>query len=741
MEEFLRIIILICEEKNYSKCQNIRNPGSSIFLEKDFSTKIRHMRYVVERWKIVGLNRKLQIKPLKWDAEKKRCKEVELILKWGGNLTKLGEKQSVTLGQRLRHDLYPDAPGGGLLRLHSTFRHDLKIKTSDEGRVMKTAAAFSKGLLELEGEITPILVSLVAKERDQHMLDPSGNKEVKEELEHCKERIGQNLQRDMHVSSTDRTQLESIVGHSSLTAIHKALHSVGNPHQTLFKIRNLIGELIKQLDEMLDEQPGSDESKDQSEQETLSAIKLYKGETLLELTERWRFLYFKLYNEEKDIFDLSRIPDVHDNVRFDMLHNPHLGLTSTLQKLYELAKQMADCVVPQEYGITIEEKRSIGSKMCATLLEKIKYDLDVARTGTETDMRYMINMDYSTDLSINTLGRRIRTRLYFTSESHLHTLLNVLRFPPNQQQCPLSYEGQKMINDTSELCYLTQVVIRLFENTKKDINDKFRFRVEILFSPGATNTPLHMAEMDRDLDNSRFDTHALELISNDHLTCKDIEDYFDEVIKQGTIADADSEHITTNDKVQSEPHHVPITLKNASNDVQNNDLKGLKKQKLNENTDSHTPKSSFFNEKRAELKEVIKNATNKVATQINSQPSIKSLRNSQLSTNCSPFTNSNNNDIDTADHSFTAEDDVVSVVSDFEYDNSDDIFIIEEKIHQLTRIIAYGMLRRFAVFFSTIFIVSLVSYYFRLFEIIVLKGGELIDVLKHEEKNTSIPDL
>jgi Histidine phosphatase superfamily (branch 2) len=61
--------------------------------------------------------------------------------------------------------IYPDAKGGGILRLHSTFRHDLKIKTSDEGRVMKTAAAFAKGLLELEGDLPPILVSLVHKEK------------------------------------------------------------------------------------------------------------------------------------------------------------------------------------------------------------------------------------------------------------------------------------------------------------------------------------------------------------------------------------------------------------------------------------------------------------------------------------------------------------------------------------------------------------------------------------------------
>ena len=79
--------------------------------------------------------------------------------------TKLGEKQAINLGNRLRNELYPMSGGGGILRLHSTFRHDLKIKTSDEGRVMKTAASFAKGMLELEGDIPPILVSLVHKEK------------------------------------------------------------------------------------------------------------------------------------------------------------------------------------------------------------------------------------------------------------------------------------------------------------------------------------------------------------------------------------------------------------------------------------------------------------------------------------------------------------------------------------------------------------------------------------------------
>jgi inositol-hexakisphosphate/diphosphoinositol-pentakisphosphate 1-kinase len=135
----------------------------------------------------------------------------------GGNLTRLGEKQAINLGRRLRVTMYPDGPGGGILRLHSTFRHDLKIKTSDEGRVMKTAAAFAKGLLDLEGDLPPILVSLVHKEKgSMNTLDPSGNKEVKMELDECKKRITENLQKDVNISEASESELEKLVGPKEL---------------------------------------------------------------------------------------------------------------------------------------------------------------------------------------------------------------------------------------------------------------------------------------------------------------------------------------------------------------------------------------------------------------------------------------------------------------------------------------------------------------------------------------------
>ena len=42
--------------------------------------------------------------------------------------------------------------------------------------------------------------------------------------------------------------------------------------------------------------------------------------------------------------------------------------------------------------------------------------------------------------------------------------------------------------------------MRLFEDSRWELTDPRRFRVEILFSPGATATPLHMHEQDRDND-------------------------------------------------------------------------------------------------------------------------------------------------------------------------------------------------------------------------------------------------
>ena len=114
-------------------------------------------------------------------------------MKWGGELTHSGVQQAVNLGKEFRTKFYVETegeqdPGGGLLRLHSTYRHDLKCYTSDEGRCQKTAAAFLKGLLDLDGALAPVLAIMVRKDEDaQKLLNESAEaekllSEVKQEL-------------------------------------------------------------------------------------------------------------------------------------------------------------------------------------------------------------------------------------------------------------------------------------------------------------------------------------------------------------------------------------------------------------------------------------------------------------------------------------------------------------------------------------------------------------------------------
>lgn len=174
---------------------------------------------------------------------------------------------------------------------------------------------------------------------------------MEKDLDKCKEAINSNMQKDVDYDKMTKEEREMLVGPERLASLHRALKEVGvsffiiflftttstmvliitislsqNPRKTLIAIHSRIGQLVEQLDEMLGELLSGDEEVieggeglkgKEGHDEALSGIKLYKGETLLELTERWKLLHTRLYDEEKDTFDLSRVPDVHDNVRFD----------------------------------------------------------------------------------------------------------------------------------------------------------------------------------------------------------------------------------------------------------------------------------------------------------------------------------------------------------------------------------------------------------------------------------------
>ena len=88
MTEFLVTI-----KKTLSELDARRNDD-----DKPLRDSLRHMRDILERWRIAGMNRKLQMKPKKWEEyededgnKKARCTSLQVIFKYGGNLTRLGK--------------------------------------------------------------------------------------------------------------------------------------------------------------------------------------------------------------------------------------------------------------------------------------------------------------------------------------------------------------------------------------------------------------------------------------------------------------------------------------------------------------------------------------------------------------------------------------------------------------------------------------------------------------------------
>ncbi|XP_044301687.1 inositol hexakisphosphate and diphosphoinositol-pentakisphosphate kinase 2 isoform X3 [Varanus komodoensis] len=425
---------------------------------EESKSKLEQLKTVLEMYgHFSGINRKVQLTYLPHGCPKTSSEEEDnrkhepsllLVLKWGGELTPAGRVQAEELGRAFRC-MYPGGqgdyagfPGCGLLRLHSTYRHDLKIYASDEGRVQMTAAAFAKGLLALEGELTPILVQMVKSANMNGLLDSDSDS-----LSSCQHRV-------------------KLTPSGSISLI-KSMQVIKNPIKTCDKVYSLIQSLTSQIRRRMEDPKFAD-------------IQLYHSETLELMLRRWAKLE-KDFKTKNGRYDISKIPDIYDCIKYDVQHNVSLKLENTME-LYRLSKALADIVIPQEYGITEAEKLEIAKGYCNPLLRKIRSDLQ--RTQDDDTVNKLHPL-YSS--GVMSPERHVRTRLYFTSESHVHSLLSTLRYG---SLCDASKDEQwkramDYLNVVSELNYMTQIVIMLYEDPNKELSSEERFHVELHFSPGA----------------------------------------------------------------------------------------------------------------------------------------------------------------------------------------------------------------------------------------------------------------
>ncbi|XP_077099473.1 inositol hexakisphosphate and diphosphoinositol-pentakisphosphate kinase 2 isoform X8 [Siphateles boraxobius] len=445
---------------------------------EESKAKLEQLKTVLEMYgHFSGINRKVQLTYLPHGCPKTSSEEEDvrrddpsllLVLKWGGELTPAGRVQAEELGRAFRC-MYPGGqgdyagfPGCGLLRLHSTYRHDLKIYASDEGRVQMTAAAFAKGLLALEGELTPILVQMVKSANMNGLLD-SDSDSLSSCQQKVKARLHEILQKDRDFTPEDFEKLAP----TSSTSLVKSMQMIKNPVKTCDKVYSLIQSLTLQVRQRMEDPKSAD-------------IQLYHSETLELMLRRWSKLEkdFKMKNGR---YNISKIPDIYDCIKYDVQHNSSLKLDHTME-IYRLSKALADIVIPQEYGISQPEKLDIAKGYCTPLIRKIRSDLQRTQDDDTVNKLHPV---YSR--GVMSPERHVRTRLYFTSESHVHSLLSILRYgalcdEAKDDQWRRAMDYLKIV---SELNYMTQIVIMLYEDPNKDPSSEDRFHVELHFSPGA----------------------------------------------------------------------------------------------------------------------------------------------------------------------------------------------------------------------------------------------------------------
>ena len=70
---------------------------------------------------------------------------------------------------------------------------------------------------------------------------------------------------------------------------------------------------------------------------------LYHGESWELMERRWNKLE-KDFLSKAGVFDISKVPDIYDCIKYDLQHNSDFTKCEAAEKLYIYAKNMADVV-------------------------------------------------------------------------------------------------------------------------------------------------------------------------------------------------------------------------------------------------------------------------------------------------------------------------------------------------------------------------------------------------------------
>lgn len=400
---------------------------------------------------------KAQLKPVyskRQAGQARRLTKLTLVFKWGGEFTHSARYQSRDLGENMKKDL---------TIMNKEALQNVKIYTSSERRVIASAEIFAAALVDnisssFSASSSTLSSSLSSCSSQESKLSSQGA--TPPEL---------IIRKDLLDDSNAAKDLMDDVK-KRLKILLRPGEPEKRPELTWPKsMKKEPVEVVKEVIELLSSfRAIMHKNFKTMDVDTIQEQWCCDDEPWL-FRERWDKLFEDFCDVEQKKFDPSRVSELYDTIKYCALHHrtflfsifdqnagqgqdPSQTQDRKLHELYGRAKALFDLVAPQEYGIEADEKEQIGVLTSLPLLRKVVEDLEAARNNGASSLT-----------------------LYFTKESHIHTLVNLVL-----------HSGLPIANRRiPELDYCSHITFELYERNFGRGNSDKEYSIKLSLSEGA----------------------------------------------------------------------------------------------------------------------------------------------------------------------------------------------------------------------------------------------------------------
>lgn len=404
--------------------------------------------------------------------------KLTLVFKWGGEFTHSARYQSRDLGENMKKDISI---------MNKEVLQNVKIFTSSERRVISSAEIFAAALCDSQYS-APSSTTSSRSSTDGGGIVNGVPKEAQQP--YTPGPLTLIIRKDLLDDSNAAKDLMDDVK-KRLKILLRPGESEKRPELTWPKsMKKEPVEVVKEVIELL----SSFRDIMRRNYETLNVDKIQErwccGDEPWLFRERWEKLFEDFCDVEQKKFDPSRVSELYDTIKYCALHHRTFlfaifneqGIAAVpqdrkLHELYGRAKALFDLVAPQEYGIEPDEKEEIGVLTSLPLLQNVVQDLEAARNNGDSSLT-----------------------LYFTKESHIHTLVNLVL------QSGLPIANRRI----PELDYCSHITFELYERNKGRGKSDKEYSIKLSLSEGAHSSNV--------LDSTLDARHSLNVQSRKKLT-------------------------------------------------------------------------------------------------------------------------------------------------------------------------------------------------------------------------------